>query len=331
MVVSLLGAVLPKSPVYAQTQAPAPLDQIHYTDADSASWSSDGRYFVIQNAGLGFGFETDKPSWVEYDTLTGQITVNRRWPLQPALTDAQIQAFQFVDPATHDNYAFVSPNGRYIVYAAQPPNSWSASQWGLPNGIADLQTGQHLVTSLPTAALGLSDYLGGVRWSGDSSTFTVNTVTDYAGIYIYYVTNLNQSTFAPKLLTISDAVTPGPGFITGIPIGTNTIAVYGVYALSFDGQQILFQQATDAVYWNRTDPSENRSIHLPAGDYISSMGFDSQDNHQVFILGQRNIERYNLVTSQSAVIGSSLASTDSTDNPEYFVLGFPPMGKMWQL
>ncbi|MHB8628337.1 MAG: hypothetical protein ACYDBJ_22510 [Aggregatilineales bacterium] len=221
LVILLLGTV-PESPIQAQTSSPL---AARVYDADSGSWSSDGRYFVFQNGGLGWGFETDKPSWVEYDTLTGQITINRCWP---------------------------------------------------PIGIADLQTGQHIVTDLPTMMVGLSDYLGGVRWSGDSSTFTVKTVTDDAATYIYYITNLNQPVFAPKLLTIAPGAPPNLGFISGIPTGTDTRTAYRVYAISFDGQKPLLDGVSYGPFWNRAGESQDRTIPMP-NDFVRDMGFDSQN------------------------------------------------------
>lgn len=137
-------------PASAQTDL-HPIFEANAGDIVNVSWSSDGQSLVFQQLSLTFGNQHDVQSWIQYSLATNKITYSHQWPLQPALTSFQQRNFELA--TTIDNlasYAYISPNRRYVVYGAIPPPDWLVRPYtwagSLPIGIADLQTGEYIIT-----------------------------------------------------------------------------------------------------------------------------------------------------------------------------------------
>src|SRR5437870_4145808 len=116
--------MMPISVIYLYAQTPQPVIKLPTTDSELLQWSADGRYIAwVENSTSQYSpTKVDNPNWKVYDTQTGQSSSSSVYPFLPQLTPAESQILSPEPPDggpgdEHPKVVFVSPNGRYLVYA----------------------------------------------------------------------------------------------------------------------------------------------------------------------------------------------------------------------
>ncbi len=255
----------------------SPIYKVSLGFVDSIRWSNDGHSLVFQDLTLGNGLETDQESWVEYDVATKQISRSKRWPLQPTLTATQIQNFEMATDTKSGQltFAFISPDSRFMVYGATPPMDWYSSHAGWPIGIADLKTGEHLVTDMPTYRLSGINYYFVVKWSKMSNAFTVTTVTGYTATHIYYFTGFANGVTKTSAKEISE----------GLSVDGRSIEPYDVYDISADGTKLLLN-ARNPLLW---DMSTGKGKTISGKNQLFAASFSPGSDKQFLFMDTASI------------------------------------------
>lgn len=284
----------------------------------NVSWSSDSETLVFQdlltynaNGGNDIGVQPETSgTWHTYHVTSGQLTDEDVWPLQPALTPEQVQLFEIVTDDGQISFVFPSPNGRYIVYAAQKPPDWQAMS--LPVGLADLQTGEHIiftnmgVSNLETFSMTeeISDYT--VLWSADSGAFTIETRSLHG--------SAPRVNFVSNYATSVHNATSQPLHQDGVSIGGVPVYATAAHDFSSSGRQVLLQgpvsispPVDDLFIWDPDDPTQSRIV--TSSNIIQAM-FSPLSDNLVWYIDETGLVEYNLSNDTATVLDPAIKSTN---------------------
>lgn len=283
----------------------------------NARWSHDSTLFTFQEVHLIFegdavdtdqGFYTDADTWHGYDIIeryphTQNIALisGNIWLLAPRLPPSALALPRATYEDGQISFVFVSPNGKFAVYAADE----RAENGYFPLAIANLQTGQTFVSD-QVFVYALTNFTTSyhVIWSGDSSAFTIETTSAYAAAFVHHVTgyreDLNDITF-----TRLDS---------GIPPEDPRMNLYRPWALSYDGTHLL--AGSESLFiWHSEKLSEDSITMIqeirPLGNpenRISGATF-TVDQKAVLYLDTQGIMRYDLTTGEKKLVDSIIKAT----------------------
>src|SRR5258708_10753406 len=121
----LLGmTLLPNFSIYAQT--PGPIITLSTENPGGQEWSLDGRYLAWAEIGPNPSatLYVDYSNWKLYDVQTGQVSSSDGYPFLPHLSARESQVLAPEPPGgkvddKHPKVVYVSPNGRYLVFAGK--------------------------------------------------------------------------------------------------------------------------------------------------------------------------------------------------------------------
>lgn len=307
-----------------------PFTMIHAQDAPiirgilpyNVSWSDDSSRLFFQDGGLyDRGVQTDGLNWYEYSVVTEELTQSNTWPLQPNLTTEQLEHYHIAHNEPNGggmSFVFPSPNNRYLVYAATKPTDWGeAPTW--PLGIADLHSGEYRIFE-EIIVQELSDYerTYRVRWSANSSSFTVFTITTFGGEQrVIYFTDLDEGL---ENLTVLSLLYDDITFFT--PERGN-IFPDDAFDLSSDGKEVLIsapgETGTRLILWNTNDPTQSKIL---IEGRILDAAFVGDSDGFVVTITQSGVLLYDLssdtiTTLDSNIVADSLNSAWISPNSQY--------------
>lgn len=278
------------------------------TIVGNMGWDADSRWIYFQEFfdGNSFGVNPEIPQqWIGYDTVTDQLQRFDPWPLQPTLTAIQMTDFEVATANGIVSFVFPSPNGRYIVYAAQkPPQALDG-----PLGIADLQTGEHIVidsvyiSRIDAYETSWRGYYR-VRWSADSSAFIIETNRPVVDSTLYYVSNFSTDVSNTSV----EDLTHGGTMVSG-----ELVNPYLGYDISHDGDEVLFKLGVPfagysqrLVIWNHLNGT---SRVIQGVGLILEAKWDEQHPDAVVFIDERGLVRYDLNSDMSEILNPDLSST----------------------
>ncbi|HEX2622813.1 MAG TPA: hypothetical protein VHL11_21790 [Phototrophicaceae bacterium] len=314
-------------PIQAQISGYTPI----FTSTEyisNARWSNDGTLFTFQEEPLIFsdqdvdtkaGFYTEDDTWYGYPVILGQpvrsdtqLLSSNQWLLASELKENINNLPQLASRDGQPSFAFVSPDGRFAVYAALQQAEYQYYSLA----VANLETGK-MVTTTAVQVFGLKDFSSNyhVIWSGDSAAFTIETTSAYAAAFVHYITgyaeDLNKITFT----RLDD----------GIPKGDDPqIVQMQPWALSYDGKRVLLgiYASSGLAIWN-TDKSPVDSLTLinpriigkDAASVVQAATFTT-DEQSVLYLGTEGLVQYDLASRNAIVLDDKVKAT--TDIHGYF-------------
>ena len=215
------------SPLYAQIESEIILTG-ELRASLSFSWSVDSqRFAVLSDTELdGTIRPHDDPIWISYDIPTQQLTSSETWPLQPALSAAELNVFQPAVSYDGDlSNIFMSPDERYIVYARVGADGVEYVTLG------DRATLTYQVTDIRAGGFGDTPQDAFVQWPTVGQGFVLATSALMAqGPSFYYYASGYSPDITQLSLTEFGLLQDSPDDLVGV---TN------VYQLSLDGRYIL--------------------------------------------------------------------------------------------
>lgn len=273
------------------------------------SWSPDSHNLVFQVES--YDNEADRPIygpytpgtdyWHSYSVETGQILRGEIWPLQPHLTPQQFQDFEIYHNGNDQSFVYISPNGRYLIYSGQVPAN---AGYGLPLGIADLDTGTHrlLDESEDVERNDIPGYIEAykIQWSENSTAFTLDS---WFGRGIYHISQLdNLDTLVVRWLNPAE----------GLPLGDSTFRPGAIFDLSIDGDRIL-TWAGDLVIWDVTTTT-GTSISVEG---IVAGAIFTPDEQAILFVDEEGLKRHDIAENQTTLLNPEISSTWA-DGGAYF-------------
>jgi hypothetical protein len=269
---------------------------VYETDANSIinkGWSNDGRFFVFQDLVVGVGHQSAADKWFQYNVETDRLSETSRSFFVPELTEAQLQRYEVINQYGEVGYTWPSPNGRYLVYSGRK------QRYEGYVGIVDLTTGNYLVTDMAVYAPYDPDYGFSVKWSDDSTAFTVKTVTGFAANRVYYAFH-----FQPSLTDIDYMEITYSLVFNGY-----TPSIVDVFDLSSNGQRALLAGYESLFLWNVRDPAQNRVL---AENRVHWASFSSATANRVLFLTSTGILQYDVSTGDTSTYDTTLSSAINT-------------------
>ncbi len=260
---------------------------IHETSGGigTVRWLGDGDYLSFENIG---DIDSGTPSWRIYDLRSRTITISERWPLQPNLTTEQMNAFE-TDELTALN---LCPTDRFVVYSGRRDIRLNGYL-----SIADLSTGMHIVTDIPTYSPALPDYGLVIVWNIQCTAFTATITGPYGASRIYYITNFANDLTALRYV-VSDYVT----------FGGQEYGILQVWDMTPDGNVILFRggrEGSDGVIlYDVLNPNQSQIFFL-GNMYTSWAAFDPQDPQYVLVFYESKFVRYDRVSGSVTLLAEN--------------------------
>ncbi|MBN8593192.1 MAG: hypothetical protein J0M33_15655 [Anaerolineae bacterium] len=179
---TLLLGVMTLPPVRASQSTDDKVFLIHSNIGANWQWSADSTLFTfLDESMIPEGVNADRVTWYAFDVQTQSVTTSPKWPLYPS---------NFGDPfpsdANQDGFTFVSPSGRYIVYASDHVSDY----WRL--SVADLSdmTTQYLNAIIGNPYSSSDEF--NVFWSDSENTVLVSSLTDTNQPFIQYATGIGS-------------------------------------------------------------------------------------------------------------------------------------------
>jgi len=310
--------LLSASPIRAQT--PNPVITVSSGDTAGPEWSQDGRYLAWLEEGPNPSAQdfVDYPNWRLYDIQTQQISTSNGYPFLPKLSPQEAAVFTPDPPGgetydKHPKLVFVSPNGRYLVYAGKRQPFEDGFVWHLMLG--DRQTLQVQETNL---LLYNASYLsaGSIAWNADSSVFVLTQsitasssganiapalyVTGYAGNIAGYQ---NQSQIAEPV------------------IGGQKYQTEWVWSLSKDGRYVLITGMAEPgtvtsgvriperlIVYDAQDNSQSRVLTGIDAFKMTDAHFIVDDPGHVLLINEKGLILYDVAAQNWTVLNPRLVS-----------------------
>jgi hypothetical protein len=269
---------------------------VYETDANSIfnkGWSKDSRFFIFQDLVVGIGHQSAAYKWFQYDVEAKQLSETSRSFFVPELAEAQLQQYEMVNQYGEVAYTWPSPNGRYLVYSGR------RQRYEGYVGIVDLTTGNYLITDMEVYSPYDPDYGFSVKWSDDSTAFTVKTVTGFAANRVYYAFH-----FQPSLTDIAYTEITYSLIFNGY-----TPSIVDVFALSSNGQQALLAGYESLFLWNVLDPSQNRVL---SENRVHWASFPAGTDNRILFLTSIGIMQYDVASGTMSTYDTTLSSAIST-------------------
>ncbi len=266
----------------------------------NVKWSEDSSSLVFQEPfNSDYGVVTpERDTWFQFFVSSRQVARTNSWPLQPTLTGNQRQRFEIA----FDSFIFPSPNGRYLVYVAEPV-SWTNPVL-FPIGLADLQTNQHrIIQEIQVKNASVFDTNYAILWSGNSLVFSL-VGEGYAGKrQPFYVTN-----FTPNLNTLIVQ-----SIVEGLAFGGDTIFPQMIFDLSNNGSQILLEDLrpdfTSRLFlWDVNNSSQSKII--PTTTYVVEAAFNPSNEQMVLFVDEDGLKRQDMNANITTLL-------DVTANPSW--------------
>ncbi len=304
--------------IHAQT--PNPIITISTADPAGPEWSLDGRYlaWLEQGSNLSTQDFVDYPNWRLYDIQTQQISSSNGYPFLPQLSPQEAQVFTPDPPVgdtddDHPKIVYVSPNGRYLVYAGKRQPFGDGYVWKLMLG--DRQTLQLLETNLPMYdASSLS--AASVAWSPDSRVFVLTQRIDSGG---------SGGNIAPALY-----VTGYDGNIAGYRnqsqiaepvIGGQKYQTDFVWNLSQDGRYALIMGMTEQstvtpgvqpperlIVYDAQDNSQSKVLTGLDAFKVADAHFLIGDPNHILLINEMGLILYDVTAQSWQVLNPGLVS-----------------------
>jgi hypothetical protein len=281
-------------------------------------WSTDGRYlaWVEVSGSQSDAYYVDNPNWRTYDLQTQQISTRAGYPFLPQLSsqEAAVLAPEPPDGGLGDQrpkVVFVSPSGRFLVFAGKRQTQGNKSTWKLMLGdrqrLQLLETGLELDTSSNLAAID-------VKWSSDSSSFALSQGYDTSDISGSIAPALFVSGYSTNLANYMNQSQIAEPNINGQTYKTEL-----VYDVSPDGQRVL---VTGLQEQNNTGVTAARgfivysvqgtSILLPGidGSTVTDAHFLASDPNHILMTAAQGLMLYDIAAQNFTVLNASLNGKD---------------------
>lgn len=256
----------------------------------------------------------EEDAWVEYNVLTNTLSRSKVWPLQPQLSQSQLELLNPGALEGDTSVMYSSPNKRYVVYARE---SSPDDYYGFRVTVADLETNIVVDTSVPISNPARVRDLFDVYWSEDGKSFVVKSRLYYSQLVTYFanyeesLSNLTSTTFDLEI---------GQRDFTLIDETQRVIDI------SPDGSQILMavleipttnpadtNWPTRLVVWNPKN-SENSIILDDIDDStVGALVFSS--NNTLYLVTDQGLMSYDLLLRQSHVVDSTITYDASSFSP----------------
>jgi hypothetical protein len=197
---------------------------------------------------------------------------------------------------------FPSPDGRFLVYAAQQPANWESNYF--PLGIVNTQTGETALMEeiiVPIHENMDSSYI--IEWSQNSQAFTVFAERLGSVPRIFYVTNFTDTVSEITLMHLE-----------AVPIGDQTVYPIDIYDVSNDGNRLFLRAYTignqvNFVIWNAQQPEQSQIIaQLPEG-IVAGGAFSGENDQNIVYVDVPGIIQVNLQTGETTILDSTVNTT----------------------
>lgn len=287
-----------QKPITAQDHERQP---IYEGPVTSLTWSTDSRFLsfaTYDNPDVQIPSDTldNGYIWYNYNTELQTLDKSEVWPFYPALSDAERENFNPLD----GSYIFLSPNRRYVVYAAQDhvlDTSQSMVRFGLV--IGDLETEErvnlHLYVENPMH--GPQDWH--ITWSADSSAFVV----------------FDQQ--LTPVLTYVAGYTNQMADVQVIPLDMPNGTAWRIYDVSQNGRQLLLNVSTDTFEFHIMVWSvpEITPLHI-ISDFDTRLlvrgnaTFAPNNPNRIFLHNEQGLIAYDSDSQQAIVLDDTFPFVD---------------------
>jgi hypothetical protein len=260
----------------------------------SEFWTLDSEVFVFKTDFEERGVLTNQPSWFEFHTDTGEVIRSRVWRLNPALSPEDYETYGILTALSGEpSFIYASPNRQFLVYGHVSTDG----DGNHPLAVVDLSTGQYLVTDIITYGTFPASFA--LKWSDDSSAFTVKTVSPYTAINTYHVTNFQEDIQLLSYSILRHTLAQGVTYV-----------VFDIFDISADGDQILLLAATERtnrklIVWSPQTPTEAHFINVETTNLLDA-AFHPDIANNVMMINEAGIVLYDYLSDKTQILQSAV-------------------------
>jgi len=285
-----------------------PRGRINYIE-----WARDSSSFVF--AGSTPSIEGD---WTHYDLNSDNFTESQIYPFLPQITAQEQTVFARAARPNGQSFFYVSPNGRYLVYAgAEPTVGWETQYW--PWIIGDRQTQTFFNSTKPVFDPFSKINAFEVRWSEDSDSLVLIVCIDrlYCTPSVFIHIRGLESGLSGIVVDDSGMTFPIVGSVEYRTLGLFDFSRDGTWALLAVGED-GGQGAGHLMMYNAVNP---QSSFLLTGLNAGGGRFATPDGSQILYIDNQGIYRYNWANNTSTLL------TTEVNNAIAFRGEFSPDGR----
>lgn len=288
------------------------------------TWSVDSQHATFFMYGIDgdptFDAVVVEPNWFSIDVNTGAVSQpSTVWPFQPALSAAELQAFNPAD------FIYASPNGQVLFFAQELVTDQPALY-----ALASRQQGTTLTTDKDVILpLGMQAFRA--FWSDDGSALAVSYLNFWGRVYIYYFDVPDENDLSTITVYEFNPV------IDGVEYLTFDQTADALYDISADGERALLVARQShfsadpplSIYagpvmlfvWTPRGPDNTLLFDTFDGNLIRAAAFAPHDDMKaVLVVEGHGLVLYDLLSGQSVDVPIDLS-------PE---VGFPEdWGQAW--
>lgn len=271
----------------------------------NAAWSSDSRRFAFGATTFSSDSDAGHGQWYVYDINTDTVTEAKNWPFQPPLQlTKSLSSYINPEVAEGKDFAYLSPNGQFLVTAGIARTGKPATPITYPTVVADVQHNRVFEVPLAVPAFNRDPFRFQVKWSDDSSAFTLGT--------------------APALEADPSTFTYVSGFAAKTPhLISHDFSVFnyeghaynpeGVYDISADGSRVLIQSIEGAspiqypiFIWDVHSDTYQKIDGLSLGSHLVTDAMFNSDSTAFYIINNKGFIRYEWLTGLSTVLDATI-------------------------
>jgi hypothetical protein len=299
--------------MYAQPITPL-IESTNSTYFTNIQWLIDENVLVFEEASI-FGDIVDTQQvtqpqllrqsiWYTYDpTETGENALTASSAI-PAAFKFPVEELSLPIAAETDGdigFTFPSPDGRFVVYAAQKPPEWEYMDY--PLAIADLQTGQStFIDGIVVQLHASTDGSYSIYWSANSRAFTVDSQPRGPVPRIFYVNNFTETL---------DALVAT--YLDSLSFNNQIIQPVEFHDISLDGSRLLLRVATEdgrrIFVWNTQSPTQSQFIAPESSVYTNAAAFSQNDEQKIVYIDENGLALYDLQTGRRTILDIDFHAT----------------------
>lgn len=283
-------------------------------DLTNFYWSADSSLLVFQKKGFESGVELGSGEFLNFDVSSQTLDQTTIWPLQPSLSAQEQQAYmpkiyptELIDYANENDFMFLSPNQRYMVYVADAEYPYPVL------AIADRQTVEAKIFDVLAGKTLDTDYFFAL-WSANSESVVVGNHPPRGDVPRYFY--ISDFTSDIQEATIQEV-------FFDVTLNNRVYGSVFVEDISQDGQTLLIS-ALDL-----TSPPSGSRRHLYLATYtfsdpptltvyentsvreqnIMATAFDPNDERYLLALTQEGIQRYDTLENTWTIVNADINPT----------------------
>jgi WD40 repeat protein len=299
LAVGLAGLLAVHTPLRsAQT---TPITQVYPYQTKNITWASNGDYLVFEDYSYETAVRLSEPGWYQYNPVSAQLTQSDTWPLLPALSVAQMTAFNpIIDNDNNPIFMSLSPDGNYLAYASP-----RGTQIYAPVNLGNLRTLQTVSTEIDALGISSGPEYFNVLWSADSSTF-VFSATPIEGTepqFFYHVSHYQNNLSKLGVKQIDAPIIDG-----------ETYSVLNVFSLSKDGSRVLMEgfhvppNESKIAVWNSALPNAAKTVEGLTNTDVIGAAFCPDDENKILIVNQQGLLQYDLQEHTATLLRADVNS-----------------------